>query len=202
VPLWQEAPREGIQGTRLYLFGAAAVVVLIMAMMALNSLNLVRMPWQSDGYNPPKLAVTPTPQLTNRSDYARADRFLTYSLAPAINEVAKTLPAMGQACNGTLSSSCQSSLTTSEQLYKKVLVVIDRADIPPCIAPGVSRMRADFAQLDEALLAALKGFTDNKASDVSRALNRFFSIDPAMQADAKAVDLALKTQCSTDQTGP
>ena len=46
VPLWQEAPRQGIS---IYLFAAAALAVLVMAMMALNSMNIVRLPWQSDG---------------------------------------------------------------------------------------------------------------------------------------------------------
>jgi hypothetical protein len=202
VPLWQEAPREGIQGTRLYLFGAAAVVVLIMAMMALNSLNLVRMPWQSDGYNPPKPAVTPTPQLATRSDYARADRFLNFNLSPAIAAYNQTLPELGRTCNGTLSNSCLSAITATDVQLKNVLVVIDKADIPPCIAPGMTKIRADFNTMETGMQIVLKGFKDDSKPEANQGYQQFLGAGAALQADAKAVDLALKTQCSTDQTGP
>jgi hypothetical protein len=203
APLWQEpAPKGGIQGLSLLLFAGAAVVVLIMAMMALNAMQIIQMPWQSDREAPVKVTASPTPQLPVRSEYARADRFVNTNLSPAVADLSKTLPAVLQSCNGTLTTSCQTAIVTSAALVKKVLLVIDRGDIPPCIAPGMTRIRADFAQIDDGLQIALKGYTDNVRSEVIRGLNRFVAADPAMQADAKATDLAMKTQCSTEPTGP
>src|SRR3981081_3382230 len=66
VPLWVEKPRQGIS---MYLFAATALVVLIMAMMALNSMNIVRMPWESDGQIKVKPAASPTPLLATRSEF-------------------------------------------------------------------------------------------------------------------------------------
>jgi hypothetical protein len=198
VPLWQEAPRQGIS---IYLFAAAALVVLVMAMMALNSMNIVRLPWQSAEQPPARPAANPTPLLTDRTEYARADRFLTYSLTPALAALNLTLPAIGQSCNGTMSNSCRDSITATDQQIAKVLAVIDRSEIPPCIAPGMSRIRADFATMDTGLQLALKGFKDDSKTEVAQGLARFSSAGPALSADSKAVDQALKT-CSTEKTGP
>lgn len=199
VPLWEE-PRQ--QGISIYLFGAAALVVLIMAMMGLNSLNIVRLPWQSDGQTQVRATPTPLPPLATRSDYARADRFLNFSLSPAVVALNKTLPAIGQTCIGVLTNSCLNSVTASDQQLKKVLAVIDGADIAPCIAPGASKIRVDFAQMDDGLQLAVKGFQDQNKSEVGQGLTRFASVGTPLQADAKALDQALKTQCSTDPTGP
>jgi len=198
VPLWQEAPRQGIS---IYLFAAAALVVLVMAMMALNSMNIVRLPWQSDGVVQVRPTAAPTPLLTERTDYTRADRYLTYSLTPAVAALNQTLPAIGQSCNGTLSNSCRDAITATDQQITKVLAVIDRGEIPLCIAPGMSRIRADFATMDTGLQLALKGFKDDSKTEVAQGLARFSSAGPALQADSKAVDLAVKT-CSTERTGP
>jgi hypothetical protein len=199
VPLWVEKPRQGIS---VYLFAAAALVVLIMAMMALNSLNLVRMPWESEAQIQARATPTPTPQLAMRSDYARADRFLNGNLSPAVTALNQTLPALAQACNGTLSASCQQAITASDLQVKKVLAVIDRGDFPPCIASGVGKVRADFAAMDDGLQLALKGFADNKIAGVNQGLARFGAAGPLLSADAKALDQAFHSQCSTDRTGP
>lgn len=198
VPLWQEPPRQGIS---MYLFVAAGAVVLIMAMMALNSLQIYRFPWQSDAQSPARPTATPTPPLTERTDYALADRFLNFSLTPAVAAFNLTLPAIGQSCNGTLTGSCLNAINATDQQVTKVLTVIDRGEIPPCIAPGMSKIRADFATMDAGLQLAIKGFKDDSKPEVTQGLARYGSAGPALQADGKAVDLALKT-CSTDRTGP
>jgi hypothetical protein len=199
LPLWREAPRQGIT---LYLFVGAALVVLIMAMMAVNSLNLVRFPWQSAEQIQVRPTPSPTQPLTVRSDYARAERFLNVSLAPAVVALNQTLTTTYQTCTGTLTISCHDAIVASEQQLKKVLAVIDRADIAPCIAPGMSKVRKDLATMDDAAQLALKGYTDNKSSAVVQDLYRLGSTDAVLKADSKAVDQALKTQCSPDQTGP
>ncbi|GAC1643428.1 MAG: hypothetical protein NVS9B11_12900 [Candidatus Dormibacteraceae bacterium] len=199
VPLWVEKPRPGIS---MYLFAAAALVVLIMAMMALNSLNIVRMPWESDAQIQARATPTPTTTLTTRSDYARADRFLNVTLSPEVTALNQTLPALTQACSGTLSVSCQQSITASDLQLKKVIAVIDRGDFPPCIAAEVGKVRADFAGMDDGLQLALKGFADNKLAELNQGLARFGAAGPALSADTKALDLAFHSQCSTLRTGP
>jgi hypothetical protein len=199
VPLWQEAPRQGIS---IYLFAGAALVVLIMAMMALNSMNIVRLPWQSADLPPARSTAAPTPLLAERTEYARANRFLTYSLTPAVAALNLTLPPVGQSCNGTLSNSCRDAITAADQQVTKVLAVVDHGEIPPCIARGMSKLRADFATMDTGLQLALKGFKDDSKAEVAQGLAGFGSAGPALQADSKAVDQAVKTQCGTERTGP
>jgi hypothetical protein len=185
----------------MYLFVAAAAVVLIMAMMALNSLQIYRLPWQSDGQSQVRPKPTPTPLLSERTDYARADRFLNISFAPAVAALNLTLPAIGQSCNGTLTSSCLNAINATDQQVIRVLAVIDRGELPPCIAPGMSKVRADFATMDTGLQLAIKGFKDDSKTEVAQGLARFGAAGPALQADGKALDQALKT-CSLDRTGP
>jgi hypothetical protein len=186
----------------MYLFVAAAAVVLIMAMMALNSLQIYRFPWQSDGQSQARpTTAAPTPLLTERTDYALANRFLNFSLGPAVAALNLSLPAIGQSCSGTLTDSCLNAITATDQQVTKVLAVIDRGEIPPCIGPGMSKIRADFATMDAGLQLAIKGFKDESKTEVAQGLARYASAGPALQADGKAVDLALKT-CSTDRTGP
>src|SRR5258708_16208256 len=98
VPLWQEPPRQGIS---MYLFVAAAAVVLIMAMMALNSLQIYRFPWQSDGQSQARPTAVPTQLLTARTDYALAGRFLNFSLAPAVAPLNLPFPPTVQSSAGT-----------------------------------------------------------------------------------------------------
>jgi hypothetical protein len=199
APLWQEPPRQGIS---LYLFVAAALVVLVMAMMALSSLQIVRLPWQSDGQTPVKVAVTPPPQLPTRSEYARAERFQNFTLSPALAALNEPFTAVYQTCS-TLSNSCHDAATASDEQVKKVVAVIDRADIPPCIAAEAGKMRTDFVQMDEALQLALKGYAANKYSEASPGIQRFGTLSSrVLSADAKALDQALKAQCNTDPTGP
>lgn len=200
VPLWEEPARTG--GVSLYLFGAAALVVLIMAMMALSTLNIVRLPWQSDGSTAARATSTPLPPLATRSESARADRFLNSTLAPALVAVNQTVPSLAQTCNGTLSNACQDSITATDQQMKKLLAVIDRADIPPCIAGGVTKLRIDLSGMESGLVLALSGFKDNKPNLLAAGLNRFTSLSQAIPADAKSLDQAQKTQCNTQQVGP
>lgn len=203
VPLWEEQPApSGLGGKSMYLFGAAAFVVLIMAMMALNSLNIVRMPWQSDGQMPSRPVVTPTPPLPARTDYARAESFLNYSLAPVLVTFGENVTTHSQQCTGAMTVSCNDALITTDNQMVKVLAVIDHGNIPPCIAGPVARMRIDLANMQGALRLAITGFKENKAATVRAGLSQFGSQGAAFQTDAKAADQALKTVCNTQLAGP
>ena len=202
VPRWEEPAASGPGGKSMYLFGAAAFVVLIMAMMALNSLNIVRMPWQSDGEMPSRPVVTPTPPLPARTDYARAESFLNYSLAPVLVTFGENVTTFSQQCSVAMTISCNEALITTDNQMVKVLAVVDHGNIPPCIAGPVARMRIDLANMQGALRLALTGFKENKAATFHAGLSQFGSQGPAFQTDAKAADQALKTVCNTQLAGP
>jgi hypothetical protein len=201
VPLWeQERSRRG--GLSLYLFAAAALVVLIMAMMALNSLNIVRMPWQSDGQVATRPMITPTPPLAVRSDAARAESFLAYSVAPHLLALNNTLPALTGTCNGTtLSYSCQEAITATDQQLTKILAMIDHANIPLCIGGGVTKLRADLAGMQSGMALAESGYKKNEPALLAAGIGKFNSLNQSIQPDVKALEQAQKTQCNTQQVG-
>jgi hypothetical protein len=200
TPLWEQPVRSGMS---LYLYVAAGAVVLVMAMIVLSSMNIVQLPWPGAGSTSNvRPAATPLPPLTTRTDYARADRFLNLSLAPALVGVNQTLPNLTQTCNGTLSNSCLSSITATDQQMKKVLSVIDGGEIPPCIAAGMSKLRIDLSEMETGLTLALSGFKDNQRNLVTAGLSRFGSLGQALPADAASLNQAQKTQCSTQEVGP
>jgi hypothetical protein len=199
TPLWVEKPRQGIS---MYLFAGAAVVVLIMAMMALNSLNIVRMPWQSsDEQTQAGPTPSPMPSLTSRSEYARAERLVKSTLTPAMAELKEPFSQVLTVCYD-INTTCRDSVTTSDQRLKKVIAVIDRSDIPPCMALRVGYLRTDLVQMDAALQLVLKGIADNQKSVAAEGMSHFSSLTPVLSTDATAVIQAANTQCSTDTTGP
>jgi hypothetical protein len=199
TPLWEQPTRSGAS---LWLYVVAGAVVLMMAMIVLNSMNIVRLPWQSSDSTPTVPTATPLPPVTARTDYARADRFLNLVLAPAMVSAAQTVPAMQTACNGTLSNSCLGSITATDQQMKKVLSVIDRGEIPPCIAAGVNTLRIDLFGMESGLTLALSGFKENQRNLVAAGLSRFGSLSQELPANATSVNQAMKAQCSTQMVGP
>jgi hypothetical protein len=199
TPLWEQPARSGVS---LYLYVVAAAVVLVMVMIVLNSLNVIQLPWPGSGStSDSRPAASPIPQLTVRSDYARADNYLNYYLAPALVALNQTLPNLSLTCNGTLSNSCLDSIKSTDKQLKHVLAVIDRGNFPPCIATGMSKLRIDFAGMDSGLTLALSAYQQNQKNLVAEGLNRFGSLGPAVAADAKSVDQAQKT-CNTQPDGP
>lgn len=197
APLWQRP----VRGTSTYLYVAGGAVVLIMVMIVLNSLSVV--PWHFFGSDSP-VAVTsagPLPPAKARTEFEHADRFLNLSLGPALDAVNQTLPGM-QVCNGTLSVSCFSALTAIDQEMKKLLLVIDRGDYPPCIAGGMTKMRGDLGEMETALQFALKGYQLNRSFDLNAGVKRFAAVGQSIQGDANAIDAAHKTQCNTLVDGP
>jgi hypothetical protein len=200
TPLWQQPARSGVS---LYLYVVAAAVVLVMVMIVLNSLNVIRLPWPgSASTSDTRPTASPIPQLTVRSDYARADSFLNYSLAPALVALNQTVPAISLSCNGTLSNSCLDSIKATDKQLKHVLSVIDPGNIPPCIATSMGKLRIDFSGMESGLTLAQSGFKENKKNLVAEGLSRFGSLGQAVAADAKSVDQALKSQCNTQVVGP
>jgi hypothetical protein len=198
VPLWQrQAPRVN----KYVVYGAVGAVVLVMAMIFLNSLGTISWPWSSDG--PVQAVGTPGPAPpVMRSDYAVANRFLAGFLSPALAQMNKTTAAQRLSCNGVLTVGCQSALIESDNQVKNMLSVVQNAPTPVCIAPNVARFKVDLTAMDAALQVALQSYNDNSKSELVKGLGRFYSASARMQVDLTAIGNARTAYCDTQLTGP
>lgn len=200
IPLWEQTPDTGISK---YLYFGAALVVMVMVLMVLNSLNYVSLPFIGSGSSNSSPSPKPArPEPVIRSEYARADVFLNGILGPALVEFGKTQPAWDSCHAGTLSNACFNALTASEAQLKSIVSVIDHAAIPLCIAAPMKKFRADIVAMDAGLQVAIKGFNDNQRNVVVSGLQQFVAPAQALQTDAAAVDRAQKSLCSKDLEGP
>jgi hypothetical protein len=189
VPLWQQRPATGVS-TLMYV--GAAVVVLVMAMIVLNSMNFIQLPWPGASSSSNQAAASPTPNNTG-TEFVRAERFRTTSLEPAVISLNKTLPTMSQVCVGTLSNSCFSAIGATDLEVQNVVSVIDHGSVPLCIAGPVNKLRVDFQGMHAGLQAALTGFQNNDRAAVGNGLNRFAAFGPALKTDGDALTTAEQT---------
>jgi hypothetical protein len=183
--LWEEPVRSG---RTMYIYVGAAAVVLIMLMILLSS-NVIQLPWPGGASSSASQSPRPT-----TSDYARAD-VLNATLAPALVKVGPTLPALQSACTGTLSSSCLTALNAARQQMTDLLAMIDRGDIPPCIATGTTALRFDLQSMAGGLDMSLHGYPDNNGAEVYQGIYRFAYFGRSLKADAASINTQ-KVQCS------
>lgn len=190
--LWQQSKGDRIGK---YLYPVAGLAVLVMAMMVLNSMNFISLPWiGSKASNSSQAArPSPTPDVSG-SDAVRADRLLN-NLKPPLSALDLTIPAIGLHCV-TLSTDCYDALTASNEQVSKVMAVLANADIAPCIAVPMSGMRTDTKGLGDQLQLALKGFQDNNKSELSGGINHFRTYRQSAAGDMNAALLAEK-KCLT-----
>ena len=203
TPLWLKSTSSGVSK---YLYFGAGLVVVVIVLMILNSLNFMSLPFVGAGSRTDRATKSsPTPPsytpATVRSEFSRADGFLNGSLAPAMDSLVQPITAM-QSCNGTLSNACFDAMNRAGPPLKNVLTVIDRGPILQCIAAPMKQLRSDFANMQIGLTRALKGYNDNQRAELDSGLYAFVRNAQALSADAKAVDQAAKTLCSTDPEGP
>ncbi|HSS93569.1 MAG TPA: hypothetical protein VLR46_06225 [Candidatus Dormibacteraeota bacterium] len=197
APLWNQPARSGIT---TYLYVGGALVVLVVGMMILNSMNFIQLPFgaQTASASPtPRASPSPT---YPRSQYGRADQFLSSSLAPALDAFDQTRPAM-LVCNGIMSNSCFDAINVSDPPMKNLLLVIDHGTIPVCIAAPLKKFQGDLAFMEGGLQTALKGYKDNQRSEVIDGIYRFTHFGAFETADVQALQSAQK-QCSTVAEGP
>jgi hypothetical protein len=185
TPLWVEPVRSG---RTMYFYVGAAAVVLVMLMVLLSS-NVIQLPWPGGASS----SVSQSPRPT-ASDYIRADA-LNAALAPALVKVGPTLPALQSACTGTLSNGCLTALNLARQQMIDLLAIIDRGDVPPCIAAGTKAVRFDLQSMAGGLEMSLNGYPDNSGAEVYQGIYRFAYFGRSLKADATAIS-AQKAQCS------
>lgn len=194
-PLWQRQST----GINKYLYWAAGAIVLVIAVILVNSMApFIEWPWEASSAAP---AATGLPPLATRSDYARSDRFLHAELTPAMSALTPSLPVLKETCVGLLTVSCQTAIATSDKQVKVVLAAIDHETMPACIAAPVAKLRADLAATDAALQAGLKGYVDNSKAEVNAGVAQFKKVSAPLAADAAAVTPASHA-CDTAVVGP
>lgn len=197
TPLWEPGRRS--TGINKYLYVAGGAVVLLVAAIYLSSINPVALPWYRApaGYSVP----SPTPKLSERSDFVRADRFVNQVLAPPLSELSQSMLLVKQICYGALTSSCEDALIGEENQIPIVSKVLQKETVPLCIAPPVTKMKADLATAASAIQAGKKAYTDNRSSELGAALGAVRGANGAIEADAAAMTAAAKT-CDAQVTGP
>ena len=191
TPLWAEPARSG---RTIYMYAGAAAVLLVMLMMVLNSTNIIQLPWPGGTSNAagPTLQRSPAPKT---SDYARADRFSSVYVAPALLSISHTLPALQSACTGTLSSGCLTALEAANQQMTDFVSVIDNADAPTCISAGANATRFDLQSMAYGLDLALNGYQNYNGAEVYHGIYHFAYFGRALKPDATAIN-AQKAHCS------
>jgi hypothetical protein len=197
APLWQVKAGHWNK----YLYVAAAVVVLVMAMIFLNSLGPLSLPWF--GGSSQASIQTPAPSvLSRRSDYAGASRFLTTFLAPAMTSFNETVSTQVLSCNGVLTVGCQAALIETDNQVKNAVTVVNDAPAPVCLVPNVSKLKIDLAGLDAFLQNALQAYTDGSKRGLAAGLAGFAYEDRMLQGDILAAFKAQASFCDTQLTGP
>jgi len=200
VPLWERAPKSKMSYGIYVAGGFLALLVLFGLISAWGPLIVsyfVAAP------EPPR-AVTPSPTpppLTVRSDYARADGFLTYQVTPAMAKVWPAIQLFNETCVN-LTSTCQNAATAALAQVKGVESMIDHAQIPTCIASQVAKVRGELTGMDAAITLAVKAFADNKKTELSTAVSRYRAASKTLNADIAAISKAATARCDTLATGP
>jgi hypothetical protein len=190
VPLWQQTKSTGIN---MFLYPIAGVAVLVMAMMVLNSIGFIRLPWVGASSSPAstRTAASPTPDWSG-PDSAFADRFLNGTLTPAVVALEKTVPALDAHCDA-LSNNCFDALSATQQQVKNVIAVIKQGNFPNCVAPSVSQVLAGLVAMDKQLQVALTAFQDNSGDELATGVYRFRTYHRATLTYLSGVQQARKT---------
>jgi len=196
TPLWE---REQT-GLNKYLYIAAGVVVLIIAAVWVGTAGPINFPWTPQNTVAPR--ATPTPTIAARTDAAAADRYLNGFVAPAMTDLEHSMNLLNETCNGPLTLSCRDNISQTDNQVKTVTGVMNARPVPDCIAPQVSRMKTDLANLDKALQLSLQGYQDNKPTELYQGIAVYRAASQSFAADTSAAETAQKTVCNNQQTGP
>lgn len=194
VPLWQQSKGRG---KSLYLYPIAALAVLVMAMIVLNSVGYIQLPFvgASSATPSPAPKPSPTPDFSG-PDSVRADRFLNKYLGPALTNLDKANTTQNLRCQGHRTTQCFDALTATEVQVKNVLSVIQTQDIPKCIAPAMATVLAYANGMDQQMQAALAAFNDNSDDELINGVYRFRTYYKLMGTGMAAVNQA-KANCHT-----
>ena len=129
------------------------------------------------------------------SERARADRFLTYSLAPAVTEAGQAISPLGLNCNTAFSRTCQDAINAADLQIQMSIATIDRGAAPACLAEPVKKVRGDLQTVHEALQNALAGFPSNNHDAVAAWVAKAIGAGQPLPGD-NAAATAAKSTCA------
>ena len=179
------APGQGA-GTGTTVLYSAGVIVLLAALVLggwfVRGAILAR---QADAVWAP--SPSPSPLL---SDYEQADRFLNLQLAPAIQDVDSTLPALKAKCTAKLPPGCRDAIIATDQAMLKADNVIDKADIPRCIGAQMQQFQRDWRGMESGLGMAVTGYNSNSKDLTVQGLQRFASFAQYLKPDANRMTIS------------
>jgi hypothetical protein len=203
APAWRRREPKA-SGANFYLYFIAGIVGIVIVLVVLNSVFplwlLLPGPKASDA--PTAAQASPPPPVAHRSDFARADYFVSGVLPPALAEVSQALQPVSLSCGKALTISCHDALDAATPKLKSFLSVIDHNPVPLCIAGSVAKLRADLAGIDAAVQGASKAYTDNQSSELAAAMALYARSAAPAAADIHALTSTMNAQCDTQVVGP
>lgn len=201
APLW-ERPQTGLN--RYLYISAGGVVALIAIVLVAQLAGIVNLPFGSRPVAGPAQAPSAVAQLSERSDFARADRVMKGVVTPALAGLNDTLGLLDQGCHGTLTVACSSTVTPADREIKHAIGLIDAAQpiVPPCVATGVAALRRDLAGMDVNLGLMQTAFDQNDNASVKGYYLRYENGHAALSTDLAAATQAEQAHCVKDITGP
>lgn len=194
VPLWQQ-PKGSNKS--LFLYPIAGLAVLVVAMIILNSVGYVQLPFVgANSTNTPAQAAkpSPTPDFSG-PESVRADRLFS-SVDPVAASLFKGLPALELHCYKQLVNNCYDAIAATSPLVKNLIALITKGDVPKCIAARMAYVLGFLQEMDKQLQIALTGFQDNSNDELYTGIYRFFENYNAMAGNLAAAHQA-RAKCYT-----
>jgi len=199
---WGRQPgQSGINYPLYFVAGAIGIVIILVVLNSVFPLWLL-LPGPKPPPPLPSPKASPLPALTQRSDYARADRFVNVVLPAALQDFSPAATAVSQQCSKQLTISCQNDLTAIDPLFKNVLAAFDKNSVPLCISAPAAKARSDIAAMQSAVTAAEKAYNDNQASELAAATGSYRNAQSALGRDLATLAAVTKSSCDTRETGP
>ena len=196
---WASSGRDRSQTMKLVAaFIAVALGVVLAIYFGLSQLPFLRAGDQAGATPTP--TASPIPELTQRSDSAVASRYVEGTFASSTAVLTQPLVLYQEACNGTLSFSCQQALTALSAAVPTALAGLDPPP-PTCIARQVAKVKYDVTGFQNATKGALKAYNDNNRSELVAPLAAINAFSKVFQPDIQAVKKA-QALCDTQPAGP
>jgi hypothetical protein len=200
TPSWDRTPKGK---ARWGMYIGAGFLALIVLVVFINTWGPLIVAYFVPAPEPPRVVKpSPTPpDLTVRSDSARASNFLTYSLTPAMTTAAPAFQLFNESCVA-LTQSCQNAATNALTQVKYVESVVDQAQVPLCAAPQLAKIRADLTGMDAGLTSAVKAFDNNNKGLLAQGLSKYRSANKPLGGDISALSKTIAARCDSQPAGP
>ncbi len=200
TPTWDRTPKGK---ARWGMYIGAGLLGLIVLAVFINTWGPLVVAYFVPAPEPPRVVKpSPTPpDLTVRSDFARADNFVTYSLKPAMATAAPTFQLFGESCVA-LTQSCQNAAKNALTEVQNVEAVVDQAQLPLCAAPQLAKIRADLTGMDAGLTSAVKAFDNNNKGQLAQGLSKFRGTNKPLSVDISALAKTIGVRCDSQPAGP